>query len=383
MNQTPPRQKAFHRSRAALAWGLGLFAALQVASALAIDLWLPQLRDPDYGYKARCLASRVRGAPPGVTTVVMLGSSRTAFGLQGKGLERRLAQELGAPCVVFNFGVTGAGPVTQLLHLKRLLAEGVRPDLLLVEVLPPLLGGQHPQPLEVHWLGPQRVWLGELSFLKGYGFPVKQIRREWWQGWPLPWYTQRFNVLSQVAPAWLPWQLRKDWFRTIDASGSADCPVPAGTPQQYRQAVERARSEYTPYLTGFRLGGPTCQALRDLLGLCRRQRIGTAMVMMPEGAAFRSLYPPAVWAEIHGYLTGLSREFEAPLIDARRWVADGDFCDSHHLRPHGAAVFSQRLAGDLVGLVRARASSSVTARLAKDRPAAPARETHRLGNTVR
>ena len=40
--------------------------------------------------------------------------------------------------MLFNFGMVGAGPLVELVVLRRLLAEGVRPDLLLVEVLPPL-----------------------------------------------------------------------------------------------------------------------------------------------------------------------------------------------------------------------------------------------------
>ena len=51
-------------------------------------------------------------------------------------VERELEDVLGRPVVVFNFGLWGAGPGTSLLTLHRLLAEGTRPDLVLIEVLP-------------------------------------------------------------------------------------------------------------------------------------------------------------------------------------------------------------------------------------------------------
>jgi hypothetical protein len=351
---------AVRRSRATLGWGLTGFAALQLGLAFAIEYVLPQLREPVYAWKAAGLSRRTTAAGARAPAVVMLGSSRTAFGLTAGPLEDVLVREVGGPVVVFNFGLNGAGPVTELLILKRLLAEGRRPDLLLIEVLPPLLAGQTRRPAEARWLDPTALWFSELPVLKRYRFPVRKIRRRWCQAWPLPWYTRRINVLSQVVPSWLPWEKRQDWFRTIDGSGWAAWPLPNRDPERYRRDAVEARRAYEPFLTGFRLGGPSCRALQAMLERCRQEAIPTALVLMPETAEFRRWYSPAAWEQVQTYLAGLSREYGAPLINAREWVADEDFIDTQHLLPRGAEVFSRRLGQD-VRLVLARAQGATVA----------------------
>jgi hypothetical protein len=64
---------------------------------------------------------------------------------------------------------------------------------------------------------------------------------------------------------------------------------------------------------------------------------------MPEGKAFRRLYPPEAWSQIESLTLALSREFEAPVINAREWMRDDDFSDAHHLLDEGAARFTDRL----------------------------------------
>jgi hypothetical protein len=316
------------------------FVTLQAALAWAIALWLPELHDPYFGYKAARLQRRTRGRP---VTVVMVGSSRTGYGLRASLLEDQLRADLGRPVVAFNFGIPAAGPVTQLLYVKRLLDRGVRPDLLLVEILPPLLDGQVAVPREASWLPPERLWLDEFALVQRFGFPVGKLRRTWWEGWPLPWFTHRFAILSRVAPRCLPFQLQQAWGRGADRSGWTPMVFPNDTPEKRRQGTERARAEYAAYLHNFCLGGPTCRAVRELLALCRARGVPTALVLMPEGVTFRSWYSPAAWGQVQAFLDEASRDFAAPVINAREWVAEEGFADSHHLLSAGAAAFTQRL----------------------------------------
>jgi hypothetical protein len=132
-------QRAARRKRRAwssLVWGLAAFVALQLGLAAAVELWLPTLRDPFYAHKAARLKQRVSGGPQPFT-VVMLGTSRTTYGLQGRRVEQALRRTHPGPVAVFNFGIPAAGPLTCRLTLERLLADGLRPDLVLIEVLPP------------------------------------------------------------------------------------------------------------------------------------------------------------------------------------------------------------------------------------------------------
>jgi hypothetical protein len=352
-----------------LLWGLGSFVCLQLGLAVAIEVCLPEFRAPYYAPKAARLEQRLRevsGPEPGMMrsilerlpffhpawpqparqakVILALGSSRTADGLRGGELEGPMTQELGVPVIAFNFGLPGAGPLTELLTLQRLLADGVRPDLVVIEVLPPLLAGQEPvRSAELSRLPATGLWLREFAFVAHYGGPAKQQRRDWCEAWPIPWYAQRQAILSCLAPAWLPYQYRRDWFRNIDDSGWIDSPLRDLSPERRRLAVEHARQDYAPILARFQLGGPACQALRDLLELCRQEHIATALLLMPEGTDFRSWYPPDKRRMIEAFLDRLSREYAAPVIDAREWIADEDFSDSHHLQPEGAARFTERL----------------------------------------
>jgi hypothetical protein len=321
------------------------FAALQLGLAVAIECWLLELRDPYAGHKMARLCRRARTGP--AATVVVLGSSRADCGLRAQPLEKRLTEEVGRPVVVFNFGLPGGGPVGELLTLKRLLSKGVRPDLLLVEVLPPLLSSQNPRPWEALWMDYSHLGVFDLVLLENYGFPSDRLHSQWWETLPVPWYAYRFNILSTVAPTWLPWAVRQDWCREVDAWGRSRNESVVDTPEKALRARLRARKEYQPYLRGFRLGGPACQALRDLLTLGRRENIRTVLLMMPEGPLFRSWYPPEAWPQIQAYLDELTREFGTPVINARAWLAEELFKDSHHLRPEGAEVFTRRIGGEV------------------------------------
>src|SRR5207245_1639456 len=73
----------------------------------------------------------------------------------------------------------------------------------------------------------------------------------------------------------------------------------------------------------------------------RRERIPAALMLMPEGSAFRGWCPPGMTAGYEAYFRELCRRERLPLVDARTWVGDDGFWDGHHLFPAGAACFSE------------------------------------------
>jgi hypothetical protein len=335
------------------------FVGLQLGLALVIERWLPELRDPEYGYRARRLAQRTSDTKARI--VYMLGSSRTTVGFKAGQIEEPLRLALHQPVVAFNFGFTGAGPIMQLIELRRLLAAHLQPDLLLIEVLPPLLAGQVARP-QRNDLPVNRAWFSELNVLERYGRSGRDMQAEWWQDWPIPWYSHRFAVASRFFPTSLPHNRRIDWAIKTDESGWARPALTKTTPAVLRSATERTRREYAPYFDRFRLGGPSCRALREMLELCREQEIDAALVLMPEGSEFRSLYPSKAWDQIRGFLAETGREFAVPIIDAREWIVDEDFMDSHHLLLPGAVVFTNRLGREAVlPLLQARAQRGLLA----------------------
>jgi hypothetical protein len=84
------------------------------------------------------------------------------------------------------------------------------------------------------------------------------------------------------------------------------------------------------------------------------------MVVMPEGPTYRSWYSPGSWEAVQDLLTHLSREYDAPFINARDWIDDeNDFMDSHHLLRSGRDKFKERLAREtILPLLRHRSLSS-------------------------
>jgi hypothetical protein len=306
---------------------------------------MPEWRDPLYAYKAGVLRERVVKTPTRPLTVVMLGSSRTIFGLKASELEAPLEESTGRPVVVFNFGVAGAGPVTNLINLRRLLAEGVHPDLFLIEVMPPLLGNEN---VEMNWLPADRLRRRDVELLRRYGASKQRLNEDWWLSNAIPCYGHRFAIMSWAAPSYHSFRLRLDRFRECDRSGWIAAPAPMENQQWRAKALENARKEYARYLLNFRLGSLTCQALREQLEICRKEGIAAALILMPEGTDFQSWYKPADWAEIERFLTELSREFGTPIVNAREWIADEDFGDSHHLLEPGAEKFTQRLGREVL-----------------------------------
>jgi hypothetical protein len=230
-----------------------------------------------------------------------------------------LSQSLAHPVIVFNFGTTGAGPVTELLHLRQLLAQGLGPDLLLIEVLPPLLAGQ-----------------------------ASTQEAPWWDTWPVPWYTYRHDLLDRWLPVLVPYAARKDWLYRMDDSGWTPGPAKPPSPERYQAAVERTRREYAVYFQSFQLQQEPCQAVREALELCRRRHIRAGLVLMPEASLFRSWYAPSAWDQVTGFLGRLEQEFGVLIVNARTWIPDEEFSDGHHLLLGGADHFTDRLGREVL-----------------------------------
>ena len=351
------------RARRSLGWGLLGFATMQLSLAIAIELWLPQLRDPLYGDKLHQLRRRVAEAGPGQPLVVMLGSSRTVHGFDARQVEA-FAQSRQRPVVAYNFGVPGARPLTQLVNFRRLLADGVKPDVLLVEIFPPMLT-RHPAAFDFSQFPPERLWRHELPVIERYlgmlGLPA-QLGRSWWVAWCAPAYSHRFALQRVAWPTLLPAEGCGHLFAAFDAGGWNRLERTAIAPERWASALGQAKREYGDLLADYQLGGPACTALEELLEICRRERIAAALVIMPEGPTFQSWYPPGVWPRVVEYIEGLGRRFSAPVIDAHDWMGDEQFVDSHHLLAPAAEAFSARLARLTPGLPLSTADLPARAR---------------------
>ena len=335
-------------SRSDVLWALALFAASQIALAIAVEGWRPDLRDPRYACRAERLICRTTGAGPRPLCIVALGSSRVQDGFNSSDLEARLSARLRRPLVVFNFGIPGAGPIANLIHFERLTAAGVKPDLLIVEVAPMLLNGAGGRPQEAGYFTADRLWRADLEIVGRYGLPADDLRRAWLEDWLTPCHAHRYAIASRLFPQLLPIWLRLDGDRRVDGSGWRLRNAQPLSAEDRRCGLQIAWRDFGAPLAKFELCQAACQAQRDLFRRCREERVAAALIWMPEGKSFQRWYPPEVEQKIRRHLEQLCAEFDVPLIDGRDWVEDDGFLDGHHLRHAGAVKFTERLEQDIL-----------------------------------
>jgi hypothetical protein len=338
------QRRLARRARAALLWWAVAFAVVQLGLALSVERWLAAVRDPEFAAKLDRLQARRAGAP-GRPLVLMLGSSRTKLALQAGRLGT--AAE-GPPALVFNFGLSGSGPMLELVCLRRLLARGIRPDLLFAEVVPLALNERDGVPVEENWLDSSRLDGAEVLALRGYYQEAGRLLHRWTAARLLPCtrYQAEFRGLLALE---VPGDALAPTGEARGMDGHGWQPhFREVSPERRRILVEYSLGQYADALAEFRLAARPARALTDLLALCRREGIPAALVLMPEAGALRERYPAAMEAGVTAFLAGLQRDWRVPVIDARTWVADADFWDAHHVLPAGAATFTERFECEVV-----------------------------------
>jgi hypothetical protein len=335
------------RARATVAWAVAGLAVLQLGLLADLEKWQPELRDPEYGGKLARLRARLRERPGDGPRVLLLGSSRVGVGFRPEVLPCNRPGRAHAP-LVFNFALCGSGPVMELVCLRRLLADGVRPDWVLVEVWQPFL--QERRPPEVERIDPLRLGWQDLHLLLHYHARQSRLYGGWWPTRVFPFSAYGYLLLKRYAPSWQSlWDGMDVNWRGLDDWGWLRVPpYQAGGPGPvWRQRVRLIRRDYADcFGEHFTLSADADRALRELLGLCRRWGIRPALLLMPD--SFRRLYHPAARAAADAYVRRLSGEYQAPVIDARAWAADTEFFDGVHLCHAAAAKLSRRFGREVL-----------------------------------
>jgi hypothetical protein len=304
-----------------------------------LEVCFPRAGDSAYTAKLQRLRERLAEAP-GRPLVLLLGSSRTLVGIRA---ERFGTTPDGRPAIGFNFGLQGGGPLLQLVCLRRLLADGIRPDLLFVEVLPLLFNQPHEHPIEEEWLRAERLTLAELLALRPYHTEPARLYQRWLKSQGVSRTLRRTPLWRELAGNGAVRPAVEDWLNSMDGHGWNHHFLAPLTPEYRRQATEETLKQYTAACGEFRLAGGAAGALAELLRRCRHESIPVVLYHMPEGAAFRSLYAPGVRKGLDDFIAGVCRHWNLSLIDARDWVNDDGCWDSHHLLPDAAVAFTERL----------------------------------------
>lgn len=327
-----PRRR---RARAALGCGALATVAALLGMAAAVETAKPEWRDPEYGHRLKQLRA-LRAAHPGRPLVVAVGSSRTQMGLSPAAMG--FAYAPGAP-LVFNFGQSGAGPLRMHLTVERLAAEGIVPDVLLVEYFPAAFAHDGPAEEQLRATTARLSW-GDLRRLEPYTADRAALRRRWAAERLNSWHSLRLVLMSHWQPNWLPWRdrLAFQWEMT-DPFGFSPYPQDAVSADDRARGIARVREQYAGLMSDYRVGPMSDRVFRDLLERSRGRGVRVVLYRTPEGPSFRTLAAPAD-ARVKAYLDGL----RTPVIDPAGDSAEADFADGHHLLRAGAERYSRQLA---------------------------------------
>jgi hypothetical protein len=318
------------RSAAVVLWALGLLAAAHVAWSLLGET--PALRDPEYGARLKHLQHRIRQAPDR-PLVVGLGSSRLLTGLAADDLP---PDRTTGP-LFFNMGITAAGPVNELIMLRRLLRDGIRPRGMIVEVLPRSLCFYPGDPRIQETVSAQRRTWKDHDLL-----PAAEERLCFLDWLVPPWSDMRFGLMHYLAPGWVSTGKRLESYATTAHGWMPINDQP--TVEQRARSLAQDHDEYAATLRFAAINAKADQVLHMLFDECRRNHIEVlALISMPESSEFRSWYGPGTRQALVSYLTGLCEEQGACYVNAAEWIADGCFFDGHHLLVRGAKAFTARL----------------------------------------
>lgn len=333
-------------------WTLASFLLSQLVFSIYLDRRCLERRDPLYGYRLQSLRERLAAAP-NAPLFLILGSSRVKYSIWPEAMKIRTADPSAQP-LVYNFGLNGMGTIRELMYLRRLLADGIRPDRILLEVWPPLWA-------ETGFFSESRMVQGEDDLH--------------WRDWPLVWrYFRRDREVLRMA-------LRRSLlpisdFRSrllasmiqplvphpqveeltsfesqclpVDQGGYFPMPWETTTAEAKQRAVKDGEEKIRPLLQPVRIDARSDAALRELLAECRQRGIPIALIFLPEPSRTRDWYTPESHRIVGDYLTRLHADFPVPILDTRTWVADEYFSDCCHMSQKGVPAFCERLGREVV-----------------------------------
>ncbi|HYH67195.1 MAG TPA: hypothetical protein VD866_21040 [Urbifossiella sp.] len=322
------------RAPAALLVGAVVILAAVVGLAGAVETVKPEWRDPEYGHRLKQLHA-LRAANPGRPLVLAVGSSRTQMGVSPAAMTRPDA-------LVYNFGQSGAGPLRVHLTVERLAAEGIVPDVLLVEFFPAAFAHDGPADEQLKELTARLSW-ADLRRVEPYTADAAVLRRRWAADRTNSWHSLRLVLMSHAQPGWLPWPDRLNFqWEMMDPFGFSPYPHDEVSDPDRDRGVKRVRDQYAGLMSDYKVGAMSDRIFRDLLERCRERGTRVVMYSTPEGPSFRALAAPAEPA-VRAYLAGVG----VPVVEPAGDYAETDFADGHHLLRPAAERFSRQLGAAL------------------------------------
>lgn len=333
-------------------WTLACFAVSQLILSAYLEYRRLELRDPLYGLRLRSLRQRLSESP-NAPLFLFMGSSRVKYSVRPTDLRIHTSENRPQP-IVYNFGLNGMGTIRELMYCRRLLADGIQPHWMLIEVWPPLWA-------ETGFFRESRLVQGEddlhwrdLPLLCRYFRRDTEVLRQALRRNCLPISDYRTHLLGAALQSLLPRAQFEDLTRRVndclppDLDGWFPLPWETKTLEAKRRALLDGEEKLKPLVQPVRIDPRSDTALREVLAECRQRGIKVALILMPEPSGTRDWYTPQSRAVLRDYLTRLHHDHAVEIIDTRAWVADDDFSDTCHMSQKGVPSFCGRLGCEVV-----------------------------------
>lgn len=341
-----------HKGKRIVLWSLACFAVSQLLFSFYLEKRQLVMRDPLYGFRLRSLQARLAESP-NAPLFLVLGSSRVKYSVWPAAMKLPDADKARQP-IVYNFSMNGMGTIRELMYFRRLLADGIRPHWIMLEVWPPLwaetgffrearmVQGED----DLHW----RDW----PLLSRYFSRDVEVLRAAFRRSFVPISDYRTRLLGSVLAPLLPRAQIEEMSQIVsdylpnDRGGWFPFPWETNTEEAKRNAFLDGEEKIKPLVQPVRIDPRSDAALRELLGECRQRRIQVVLILMPEPSWTRGWYTPQARAVVGDYLSRLQHDYPAPIVDSRAWAPDDHFADCCHMGPKGVAAFSERLGREVV-----------------------------------
>ena len=341
-----------HKGKRIVLWCLMCIALSQPALSIYLDKRRLETRDPLYGHRLHHLRERLAESPDSPLFLIM-GSSRVKYSVWPDAMQLP-SMESSPQALVYNFGLNGMGTIRELMHFRRLLADGIRPKWMLVEIWPPLWA-------EDGFFREARMVVAEddlhwrdLLLLCRYFRHDSDVLKLAFQKSLTPLRTYRDALLALCAQSLLPTENLREIQKKVpdslpsDRGGWFELPWELSTPEAKLHAKKDGEEKVKPLLQTVNIDPRSDAALRELLTECRKRDIKVALILLPEPSWTRDWYTAQAHAVVRDYLTRLRHDYPVPIVDARTWAPDDEFSDSTHMGKKGVPGFSERLGREVV-----------------------------------
>jgi hypothetical protein len=338
------------RARSALRWGFLAFLAAIVVQSAGFDS-RPDLYDVEYG--ARLALIRARHAEtPDRPLLLVVGSSRTVMAFAPEKLPPLRTKD-GAEVMPFNFGHFGAGPIQNLMDITRMLADGVRPRWVFIEMMPTFVTHEGMSFIASHTASRDfAIMHPHMRWNRLYGdYAMRRLSLA-------PKYPA--ELLRDVAPDLAPLPITKA--SPLLPLGGCTFLRESMPAAERAEKIEITRTAIQNYIHHFEIAPVARTTTGLLLDRLRAEGVQAVMLLTPEGSMIRDWYPPGGREALNNFCGDMTREFGVPVVDAREWLSDDDMYDFHHPLLRGSEAFTARLGREVIAPLVATGDTSWAAR---------------------